>query len=316
MVRALDKLLIYEKDQFFSLHKDSEKSDNMLASLIVILPCLHKGGDLVISHRGETKVLKSSINKDDLQFFCFYSDCEHEIKKVTSGYRVALSYQIFTDSSSETQNTYSYLKQLPTSLEKTILESLKENISSYFEKPIKGPSWGDTYITNQKFVYLLNYDYTPKGLSVKALKGVDNIKFQLFKTVADKLHLDMHLALADMHECWHCSEEYSHEGWDDYDEHFHHESVDLEEIIDKDNSLNNWKTLDNKSVEYGRVDFYETEAFQTLANDSLEPYNEECEGYMGNYGNTMDRWYYRGAIVLWPKKIVTKAFLEQMKLFL
>lgn len=35
---------------------------------------------------------------------------------------------------------------------------------------------------------------------------------------------------------------------------------------------------------------------------SLTPYESEYEGYMGNYGNTLDRWYRRAAFVLWPKE--------------
>ncbi|HEX5995520.1 MAG TPA: hypothetical protein VFY84_10300 [Jiangellales bacterium] len=33
------------------------------------------------------------------------------------------------------------------------------------------------------------------------------------------------------------------------------------------------------------------------------PYASEYEGYMGNYGNTMDRWYRRAAIVVWPLRL-------------
>ncbi len=35
---------------------------------------------------------------------------------------------------------------------------------------------------------------------------------------------------------------------------------------------------------------------------SLTPYNSEYEGYMGNYGNTVDRWYRRAAVVVWPEE--------------
>ncbi len=31
------------------------------------------------------------------------------------------------------------------------------------------------------------------------------------------------------------------------------------------------------------------------------PYSTEYEGYMGNWGNTLDRWYHRAAIVVWPR---------------
>ena len=33
----------------------------------------------------------------------------------------------------------------------------------------------------------------------------------------------------------------------------------------------------------------------------LEPYSSEYEGYMGNWGNTLDRWYHRAAVVVWPR---------------
>jgi len=33
----------------------------------------------------------------------------------------------------------------------------------------------------------------------------------------------------------------------------------------------------------------------------LAPYDSEYTGYMGNWGNTMDRWYRRAAIVIWPR---------------
>lgn len=35
---------------------------------------------------------------------------------------------------------------------------------------------------------------------------------------------------------------------------------------------------------------------------NLDPYASEYEGYMGNYGNTMDRWYRRAAVVVWLRE--------------
>jgi len=40
----------------------------------------------------------------------------------------------------------------------------------------------------------------------------------------------------------------------------------------------------------------------TRANDDAEPFRSEYEPYMGNYGNTPDRWYRRAAVVLWPRE--------------
>jgi hypothetical protein len=34
----------------------------------------------------------------------------------------------------------------------------------------------------------------------------------------------------------------------------------------------------------------------------MKPFRSEYEGWMGNYGNTVDRWYHRAAVVMWPKE--------------
>ena len=51
----LDKLLIYEAGQFFVPHKDSERSDDMMATLVVVLPSEHKGGSLIVNHKDSRK---------------------------------------------------------------------------------------------------------------------------------------------------------------------------------------------------------------------------------------------------------------------
>jgi hypothetical protein len=43
-------MLIYKEGQFFDKHQDSEKLENMIASLVIILPSPHIGGNLVITH--------------------------------------------------------------------------------------------------------------------------------------------------------------------------------------------------------------------------------------------------------------------------
>ena len=48
----LYKLLVYDEGSFFVDHRDTEKSPGMFATLIVALPSLHTGGELVIRHRG------------------------------------------------------------------------------------------------------------------------------------------------------------------------------------------------------------------------------------------------------------------------
>jgi len=47
----LYKLLVYDDGSFFLEHRDTEKSPGMFGTLIVALPSLHTGGELVIRHR-------------------------------------------------------------------------------------------------------------------------------------------------------------------------------------------------------------------------------------------------------------------------
>lgn len=42
----------------------------------------------------------------------------------------------------------------------------------------------------------------------------------------------------------------------------------------------------------------------------LEAYDSEYTGYMGNWGNIMDRWYRRAVLVIWPR---SRAFAIRAK---
>ncbi|TMW62133.1 hypothetical protein Poli38472_009626 [Pythium oligandrum] len=100
----LYKLLVYEVGGKFEVHHDSEKALGMFGSLVIVLPSPFMGGELVIHGPGGRHnesfewdpSLKSSFG---LQYAAFYGDCEHEVKPVTSGYRVCLTYNLMTSPS-------------------------------------------------------------------------------------------------------------------------------------------------------------------------------------------------------------------------
>ncbi|HTN04589.1 MAG TPA: 2OG-Fe(II) oxygenase, partial [Planctomycetaceae bacterium] len=92
----LYKLLVYEKGGFFLPHRDSEKLDRMLASLIVVLPSPFEGGSLIVRHGGADRTLafeEAAAGKSPC-FAAFYADCEHEVERVTRGVRMALAYNL------------------------------------------------------------------------------------------------------------------------------------------------------------------------------------------------------------------------------
>lgn len=294
LTASLHNMLIYEQGQFFNTHQDSEKIDGMVASLVIILPSSHKGGELVINHHGDQKIIVASECDDTLKLAAFYADCPHEVKKVEKGYRLSLTYNLILENGENVE------KEAEISAPEDLILSLHE----YFfqgEAPQENPPHSKSY--PQKLVYLLDHEYTEAGMSWNHLKNGDHQRAQALKAAAQLLNLDIHMALADIHESWTCTEDYDnyrslrwrrdHDNDDDYE---------LDELIDEDITLKNWIDVDNNPVSHAETSVSKDQLCWTKATDECDPFDSDYEGYMGNYGNTLDRWYHRAAIVLWAKQ--------------
>ena len=79
----LHSLLVYETNQHFLAHQDSEKDDSMVGTLVVTLPSSYAGGELMVGHNEEWKAYRGS--KTALSLVAFYADCRHEVLRVTVG---------------------------------------------------------------------------------------------------------------------------------------------------------------------------------------------------------------------------------------
>jgi len=77
----------------------AEKVSGTFATLVVVLPSKFTGGEIHVSHGGESKVFD---NAEDSAFettiHAWYTDVTYEVKEITSGYRLALSYHLINDS--------------------------------------------------------------------------------------------------------------------------------------------------------------------------------------------------------------------------
>ncbi len=92
------KLNIYAEGGFFKVHKDTPRASNMFGSLVVTLPQSHTGGDLVVNHQGNVyrhSPLNDIEQEESIQWIAFYSDCDHEVQKVTSGMRITLTFNLY-----------------------------------------------------------------------------------------------------------------------------------------------------------------------------------------------------------------------------
>jgi hypothetical protein len=76
---------------------------------------------------------------------------------------------------------------------------------------------------------------------------------------------------------------------------------ELNELIDDEITLDWWTGKDGTGGEPISLHVSDDEACAATPNTALTPYQSEYEGYMGNYGNTLDRWYRRAAVVVWPR---------------
>ncbi|KAH6915406.1 hypothetical protein BKA70DRAFT_1181228 [Coprinopsis sp. MPI-PUGE-AT-0042] len=96
----LDKMNVYGPGSFFKSHVDTPRNKNMIATLVIVLPTEHKGGDLLLMNKHWTFDSANMVSKDAtkdprLAFVSFYSDIDHEVTPVESGYRVTVTYNLY-----------------------------------------------------------------------------------------------------------------------------------------------------------------------------------------------------------------------------
>jgi predicted 2-oxoglutarate/Fe(II)-dependent dioxygenase YbiX len=310
----LHSMLVYQTGQFFLPHQDSEKADAMVGTLVVTLPSSFKGGAFVIEHMGEK--VRYLASKQPLSFIAFYADCTHEVRPVTQGYRIVLTYNLklvrerAADSSHETSTT----------TEGAPIEALAALLQEHFTTPSPAPRWnrdGTAGEPPNRLVYLLDHQYTERGLAWDHLKGADATRVAALCAAAGRAGCEIALALADVHETWDCEEDdrqprysRSRHWYRDDDDEWQEEDdpppddpdhYTLGELQDWEISLSRWIDPAGKKTEPISTHVRDEEVCSTTPSSVLEPYRSEYEGYMGNYGNTMDRWYRRAAVVLWSR---------------
>ncbi|TCD66044.1 hypothetical protein EIP91_001900 [Steccherinum ochraceum] len=96
------KINVY--DAFFKAHKDTPRSEDMFGSLVLVFPTKHEGGALILRDDGEEWMIDTAkaVNETTspcIGYVAFYSDVEHEVSLVKSGYRVTLTYNFYRSSS-------------------------------------------------------------------------------------------------------------------------------------------------------------------------------------------------------------------------
>lgn len=318
----LHSMLVYGPGQFFRQHRDSEKSDDMVATLVVTLPSSFRGGSLVIEHGDDTVTSRGS--KSRLSFVAFYADCPHEVRPVTEGYRVSLTYNLRLEGSGTGPPPGVAESEI---VDAATIGALVDLLSEHLTTPVRRryarPDDDPHQEPPDRLVFLLDHQYTERGLTWDRLKGEDVARASALRAAADEADCELALALAEVHELRECF--FDDRGWDggwygggrsrrwerDEDDEWYEDTpppgddpddYPFGDLIDGSVTLNRWTTPPGGKPESIHTMASREEVCCATPTQDLEPYASEYEGYMGNYGNTMDRWYRRAAVVLWPRE--------------
>ncbi len=271
----LHNLLVYGPGQFFKPHQDTEKLPRMVASLVLVLPSAHLGGALRIFHGEQVLSLASQQRLEtEVRWFAFFSDCQHEVLPVEEGWRIALTFNLVLPKTPA-------VAALSSSLQTDVQQALQQVMTQ-----------GDSGRL-LPWVMLLDHEYTEHGLRWGLLKGSDRWRVAALRQAARNLGLTSHLALAELHQSWMAEPAPSARS-----RRNPRPEMVPGELIEEQLTLDIWVDAQDDicSRQGVSVDPDDLLSFVETGADHLV--NEEYEGYMGNYGETLDYWYRRAALVL------------------
>jgi hypothetical protein len=158
----LDKLNIYGPDGLFKVHKDTPTHQSMIGTIVVCLPSEFEGGEFVIHHKNAEEVVHKWAIKSatHVQFAAFYADVDHEVRRVTQGHRVTISYSVY-------RNIHERANDTPCPV-----------LSKKFEL-----AFSDPFFFHHGFKIAYPCEFMYSSSNNRLLKGHDAIVFNTFKSL-------------------------------------------------------------------------------------------------------------------------------------
>lgn len=135
----------------------------------------------------------------------------------------------------------------------------------------------------------------------------------ILRAAAAKVDCELLLGQVQIRETWQTESDdgpWNRSWGHDYDDYDSGEDAELDYLIDDEITLDWWTAGDGSAGARVNLSLDHEEICHVVENQKLEPFEEEYEGYMGNYGNTADLWYRRTAAVLIPAEHAFKVRAE------
>jgi predicted 2-oxoglutarate/Fe(II)-dependent dioxygenase YbiX len=257
------KLLIYDKGSFFVSHRDTEKQSGMFATLVLALPSLSSGGELMVRHKGrEVRVDLRSEEASELAFVAFYADCVHEVLPVTAGYRATLIFNLVRKGGKGSMLEPPNYDQEATHVKALLEQWVRSKTSPQAETP-------------DKVIYPLEHAYSPAELDFAKLKGADAAVAALLNSAAPQADCELHLALISIGESG--SAQYTgsyrrrYRGYDDDNDREEFEGV---EVLDRWQHLTEWRRPDRELAVFEDIPIEDGEVSPPDALEDMEPDEE------------------------------------------
>ena len=278
---SLHKLLLYEAGGFFVGHRDTEKLPGMFGTLVIVLPSLFAGGELVVRHKG--REVRLDLHRDDpaeLGFAAFYADCVHEVLSITEGSRLTLAYNLARPGRGKPPQPPGYEREQARLT--TLLGAWEDRTAASDDE------------LPEKLIYLLEHAYTSAELGFSALKDVDAAVAGVLAAAANQARCDLHLALLTIEESGAAEYADTRRGrWND-------DELEAGEVFDRRVSLSEWRDRDSGAFQFGEIPAEDEEFVSPEALAALAPDEEHFHEATSNEGASFERTYRRAVLVLWP----------------
>ena len=280
----LYKLLIYQNGGFFLPHRDSEKRKNMVGSLVVMLPNSFGGGELVVEH-GESKktfTFETAAEGQAAEYVAFYADCLHEVRRVTRGVRVCLHFNLMLRPQRKGSNA-------------------TETFQPNDELAAALSHWTRTR-PGVPLAYALQHQYTASGLKPELLKGNDRLAAGHLIAAAQATNCRVYFGQVSRH-----LQQFADDGSFGRERYWASSAsvdiadLELGETYEDEVIVDGWKDARGKRVTMGELELDNSSLVSSVPLDQWKPTSHDYEGYTGNAGHTLDRWYHKSAVVVWAE---------------
>ncbi|KAJ8517299.1 hypothetical protein ONZ45_g5476 [Pleurotus djamor] len=299
----LYKLLLYEAGSHFLPHKDTEKAKGMFATIIILLPSEYTGGEVYVSHGTGNRVQNQVFDYASTSLLgtaclAWYTDVMHGVKPVTSGYRLALAYNLIQSDPKISRPVYTELPPAAAALRR-ILRKWSEGL---FEAEPE----------DNMLVYILQHKYSLVGRlnGAASLKGEDAHMLSHLDAIAEecgfKLFLgDLQYRVTGYADDCGYGDDYGWKrrrcGYESYDDSY---TPGMLEKESSDLTMTNIVSLDGDrfSDAHSKLDVPEDCLIPEGAfDDEDKPDDVEYEGYLGNGAGSLEHFYRRTALLIFPE---------------